>query len=292
MGARRARRVAMSAAATGGAAALVLGAGAVPAQATPKHGERYVALGDSYTSGPGIPKQLDANCARSDHNYPTHVALRYRVASFKDVSCGGATTAEMWQQQGTNPPQLDALGRDTTLVTVGISGNDIGFGEIIGTCTTLAGADPTGNPCEKHYKASGKDELARRIGQAFFKVDKVLDAIRDRAPRARVVVVGYPVIVPDSGVGCRPDVQMADGDVPYLRDTGKRLNAMLRIAAGVNRAKFADTYTPSIGHDVCKPPADRWVEPLVPANPAAPFHPNATGEERMAVAVLAKLKRH
>lgn len=64
-------------------AALVLTAvSAVPATAHtrdghhPGHGhgnghrDAYVALGDSYTSGPLIPDQVDANCARSNRNYP------------------------------------------------------------------------------------------------------------------------------------------------------------------------------------------------------------------------------
>ncbi|MGH1555314.1 hypothetical protein ACRAWF_36175 [Streptomyces sp. L7] len=34
------------------------------------HRDYYVALGDSYASGPGIPTQTDATCARSDQNYP------------------------------------------------------------------------------------------------------------------------------------------------------------------------------------------------------------------------------
>ncbi|SDK43101.1 SGNH/GDSL hydrolase family protein [Streptomyces indicus] len=278
--------------ATGGAAALLLAATAVPAEAGQRHrGERYVALGDSYTSGPGIPDQVDANCARSNRNYPSVAALKLRVSSFKDASCGGATTVHMWQAQGTNPPQLDALDRKTTLVTVGIGGNDIGFGEIVGTCTRLSFADPYGNPCEKHYTAGGTDQLAGRIADTSAKIEKVIDAIHDRAPRARVYVVGYPVIVADSGKGCWPAVQMAEGDVPYLRDTGKRLNAMLRATAHDNRARFVDTYTPTIGHDVCQAPDVRWVEPLVPTSPAAPFHPNAKGEAAMAAALVDTVKR-
>jgi hypothetical protein len=38
-----------------------------------------------------------------------------------------------------------------------------------------------------------------------------------------------------------------------------------------------DTYTPSIGHDVCQLPGTKWVEGLVPTAPAAPIHPNALG---------------
>ncbi|MFC7220850.1 SGNH/GDSL hydrolase family protein [Streptomyces polyrhachis] len=284
---RRGRRAAVTALAAAGAAGLVLAATAAPAQAAPA--EHYVALGDSYTSGPGIPTQVDPACGRSDRNYPSVTAARLNVADFKDASCGGAVTAHMWQAQGANPPQLDALAKRTTLVTLGISGNDIGFGEIIGTCTLLSFTDPTGNPCERRYHASGTDELAARIDQVSARVDTVLDAIHERAPRARVLLVGYPVIAPDDGVGCRPSVQFADGDFAYVRDTEKRLNAMLGQVAAANRAQYVDTYTPTVGHDVCKPPADRWVEPLTPASPAAPFHPNERGEAAMAEAVLTQL---
>ncbi|MEU6776805.1 SGNH/GDSL hydrolase family protein [Streptomyces sp. NPDC046759] len=255
------------------------------------HGIDYVALGDSYTSGPGIPRQVDANCARSDHDYPSLVAAEREVSSFGDVSCAGATTAQMWQAQGTNAPQLDAVGRDTDLVTVQIGGNDVGFGPIINTCAHLAAQDPTGNPCERSYNASGYDQLALAVARTAPKVDRVLRAVHARAPHARVVVVGYPDLLPDDGSGCFPQVPFAQQDFPYLRDTEKRLNLMLRLVAAVNRAEYVDTYAPTVGHDMCKAPADRWIEPLQPAAPAAPAHPNAKGEDAMAQAVLERLQR-
>ncbi|MER5861316.1 SGNH/GDSL hydrolase family protein [Streptomyces sp900105245] len=289
-GARSRRRATVLGAALGGCA--LVATAAVPAAAHPDgHGRQtgYVALGDSYTSGPGIPRQVDADCARSDRNYPSLVAAQRRVTSFTDVSCGGATTAEMWQAQGTNGPQLDALRRDTDLVTLQIGGNDVGFGSIIGTCARLGVQDPTGNPCERSYKAAGYDQLALAILRTAPKVDRVLRAVHARAPHARVVVVGYPDLLPDDGSGCFPQVPFAQKDFPYLRDTEKRLNLMLRVVAGVNRAEYVDTYRPTAGHDMCKAPADRWIEPLQPASPAAPAHPNAKGEAAMATAVLDRL---
>src|SRR5206468_2940895 len=99
-----------------------------------------------------------AGCARSNHNYPSLMAGWLRFAKFTDVSCGGAQTKDMTSPQkvqgGVNPPQLDALTKDTRVVTLMIGGNDIGFGEILQTCGSLGASDPTGNPCEKHYKAS------------------------------------------------------------------------------------------------------------------------------------------
>jgi lysophospholipase L1-like esterase len=289
-GARGRRRAAVLGAALGGCA--LVAASTAPAAAHPTgHGRDvgYVSLGDSYTSGPGIPSQVDADCARSDHNYPSLVAAQRQVTAFTDVSCAGATTAEMWQAQGTNKPQLDALGRDTDLVTVQIGGNDVGFGPIINTCAHLAAQDPTGNPCERSYEASGYDELALAVLRTAPKVDRVLRAVHARAPHARVVVVGYPDLLPDDGSGCFPQVPFAQKDFAYLRDTEKRLNLMLRVVAGLNRAQYVDTYGPTVGHDMCKAPADRWIEPLQPASPAAPAHPNAKGEQAMAEAVLGRL---
>ena len=289
-GGSRARR--RAAAAMAGGCALVA-ALATPAAAHPAapHGHRldYVALGDSYTSGPAIPGQVDANCARSDHNYPSLVASRERTGTFTDVSCAGATTVQMWQAQGSNPPQLDALSRDTDLVTVQIGGNDVGFGSIIATCAQLGVQDPTGNPCERSYKASGQDALALAVRRTAPKIAQVLRAVHARAPHARVLVVGYPDLLPDDGVGCFPQVPFGQGDFGYLRDTEKRLNLMLRTQAARNRAQYVDTYGPTVGHDMCKAPADRWIEPLQPAAPAAPAHPNALGEQAMAGAVLNRL---
>ncbi|WP_405896210.1 SGNH/GDSL hydrolase family protein [Streptomyces sp. NBC_00727] len=259
------------------------------AHGTPR--STYVALGDSYTSGPLIPAQVDANCARSDHNYPSITASERRATSFTDVSCGGATTAEMWLAQGTNGPQLDAVKSDTRLVTLQIGGNDVGFGSIIGTCAGLSAKDLAGNPCQQHYRAAGYDQLTLKILQTAPKVARVLREVHNRAPHARVVVVGYPDLLPDDGTGCYPNVPFAAKDFPYLRDTEKRLNLMLRAVALLNRADYVDTYGPTVGHDMCKAPADRWIEPLRPAAPAAPAHPNAKGEEVMAQALLKTLSR-
>lgn len=105
-----------------------------------------------------------------------------------------------------------------------------------------------------------------------------------------MLVVGYPDLLPDDGSGCAPTVPFATGDFPYLRDTGRRLNLMLQLVARWNGAEYVDTYGPTVGHDMCKAPGDRWIEPLRPTSPAAPAHPNARGEEAMAGAVLDRLR--
>ncbi|MEO3778345.1 SGNH/GDSL hydrolase family protein [Micromonospora sp. B11E3] len=285
---RAATRVAAIAATTG-----VLLAFTPPASAAVPAG-RYVALGDSYTAGPLVPTQVDLNCLRSNRNYPSLVAASAGSSSFADVSCSGATTNDILNSGSgylgiSVPPQLAAVTSSTALVTVQIGGNDIGFSGIISDCAEASLSSPFGSPCKDRYTAGGTDQLQARINAAAPKVTTVLQAVHAAAPAARVVVIGYPAILPDSGYGCWPVVPIAYQDVPYLRTVEKSLNSMLASAAAANNATYVDVYTPSIGHDACKSSGTRWVEGLIPENSAAPFHPNAAGEQGMANALLTKL---
>jgi hypothetical protein len=92
-----------------------------------------------------------------------------------------------------------------------------------------------------------------------------------------VLVVDYAAILPSSGSGCWPQAPFACADVPYLRAREQQLDAMLQQPAAANGATFVDDYTASIGQDACRSSGTRCVEPLVPSNLAAPFHPNARG---------------
>ncbi|ADD44150.1 SGNH/GDSL hydrolase family protein [Stackebrandtia nassauensis] len=269
-------------------------AAAVALLSTPAHAvdtSRYVALGDSFTSGPlnTLPVGEPIGCFRSGKNYPSVVSEQLDVAEFTDVSCGGATTEHMLNPQntpiGTNNPQLDALSADTTLVTLGIGGNDIGFGfgEIILACVSGGALDPFGTPCQDKYVNDGKDELRERIAATRSKVDAVLDQIATRSPEATVVVVGYPAVLP-AEKGCWPKVTIAKKDVPYLDSVQQDLNAMLGEAASAAGALYAVNY--ERGHDVCSDRSDRWVEGIIPTKPAAPVHPNADGSAAMAGPVI------
>lgn len=253
----------------------------------------YVALGDSYAAGPLIPLQvgLPPACLRSDHNYPALVAKALDITDFRDVTCSGAVTDDLSASQAStgNAPQLDALGPDTELVTMTMGGNDVGFGSIVGQCAVLSPTRPTGAACKDSFTSGGTDQLTDRIDGAAPKLAAALQAIKDRSPDAKVVLVGYPAILPDKGPGCFPIVPFSDGDVVYLRGVEKELNAMLEAQADDADVQYVDTYTPTIGHDVCKLPGTKWIEGLIPTAPAAPVHPNALGEAAMAKAVESAL---
>jgi len=263
---------------------------AAPAQVPPTS---YVALGDSYTAGPLIPNQISPlGCLRSDRDYPHLVAPATGTETFRDVSCSGADTDNLYNEhgvwpEGPNPPQLNALDSNTRVVTMGMGGNDIGFGGIVENCVTLL--NPFATPCQDTYVVNGVDQLSVRIANTAPKIAAAVEAIRARSPLAKILVVGYPAIVPNSGSGCWPSLPMGFRDVPYIRAKTKELNAMLATQAAAHGATYVDVYTASIGKDACASSGTRWVEPLVPANAAAPIHPNARGMQGMATAVKAKL---
>ncbi len=131
------------------------------ASSTPRasRGESYVALGDSYTAAPLVASTDTAGgCLQSEGNYP-HLVARELGYDLRDVSCAGATSASMIGVQrlpdgSVRPPQFDALGRGTDLVTIGIGGNDVGLlTTLAGTCFPLASQDPTGSPCTDRLRA-------------------------------------------------------------------------------------------------------------------------------------------
>jgi lysophospholipase L1-like esterase len=229
------------------------------ATAAPQY-ERYVALGDSYTSGPGIPwPRLDRlTCFTSTNNYPALLADNLRLGSYTDASCGGADTTNMTQPQtppipiGQHPPQFGFLRADTDLVTVGIGGNDFGvFGTLTGTCPGLRASDPSGAPCRNQFTVNGVDTMKEKVAMTGDRVRDVLAGVHERSPHAKAVLVGYPRIAPPQGT-CPDVLPFADGDVHWLDEVEQALNAALAGAADEDGdTTFVDMYPASLGHDAC-----------------------------------------
>ncbi|MFD9127914.1 SGNH/GDSL hydrolase family protein [Kitasatospora sp. NPDC059571] len=281
--------------------------GATGARAAAPAGS-YVALGDSYAAGAGVPGQSAGLCLRSDHNYGHLVASALGSSSYRDVTCAAAKTSDLTHAQydlllRVNDPQLDAVSAGTDLVTLGIGGNDLGtsdlgIGDVIATCLAGAVVNPFGTPCHDVYAHGhwdfrtwswvyGDDTLVRRIDAAAPQIADALQRIRAKAPHARVLLVGYPSVLPENERDCIGRQPITTGDVAYLRGILGRVNSMLAATAAANGAQYVDTLSATRGHDVCS--GDRWIEGALPGSPAVPFHPNAKGEQAMARAVLATL---
>lgn len=248
----------------------------------PAKGASYVALGSSFAAGPGIAAQL-GSCGRSDQNYPHLVAAALELA-LTDVSCSGATTANILDTpQGSAAPQLAAIGADTALVTVTIGGNDITYS----ASTIRCGGAKADDRCAAKLDQA---RVAALVAQLPDRLAKVLEAIRGRAPKAVIVVVTYPRVVPAPAERCA-SVGLTDADADYFSMLGQQLQDATVGAASAKQVLVADSYALGQGHGPCADAADRWVNGAVPAASGAPFHPTASGHQEMARLVLAALGR-
>lgn len=282
--------------APGAADAAPGGADAAPGAADAA-GIDYAALGDSYTSAPLIGPSASGvpiSCQQSTNNYPHLVAAAIHAASLTDVSCSGAVIANLTQPQPqtsvdglTNPPQLDALTPSTTLVTIGISANDASYFGVAFQCFTVDLLQPTGSACADQYTAGGVDPIAETIGKLAPELAAAYQSIHARAPQARVLAVGYPALWPVNGTSCWPQLPVSPDDVSFLVSLLVQLNAMIATTAAANDVQYVDTYTPTIGHDVCQPSGRAGFAAVLPTSGLSlPLHPNALGEQLMADAVL------
>ncbi|MEU9832957.1 SGNH/GDSL hydrolase family protein [Streptosporangium sp. NPDC048047] len=252
-------------------------------------GEVYVALGDSAAAGPLVPDQVlpDLGCWRSNRNYPHLTAQAIGASVFRDVTCSGADTKDMYDPQRTDlgsvPRQLDAVSADTTLVTVQIGANDVGLTGFIEDCLNLL-PPPVGDACNDDYVVNGQDAWRVKTDALRPRLTALAADIRARAPRARIFFVGYGTYAPPNG--CYPRVPIIKADANYIRATLQYFNRMLAEQAAAAGVGFIDLETPSMGHDPCASSGTRWIEPYVPASPAAPFHPNARGMRGFADVVI------
>lgn len=251
---------------------------------------RYVALGDSYTAAPGVPEtDTTDGCLRSSNNYPALVAAAMPGTTLVDVSCTGADSTSMIGVQQTGreakPAQFDVLDEQTDLVTVGIGGNDNDlFGTLVGVCSQLRESDPTGNPCEQRLTSDGGNRLTRDLRTIRSHVKAVVTGIKDRAPNARVIVVGYPQILPPSGT-CPELLPLATGDYPFGREINEGLGDAVKRGAAAADAAYVDMFRASAGHDICSD--DPWVNGIVTNSQALAFHPFAAEQQAVADRVLA-----
>jgi lysophospholipase L1-like esterase len=240
---------------------------------TIEKGDEYVAIGDSYTAAPGAGEPLN-DCLQTTTNYPRKVAAKLHLR-LVDVSCGGATTANVMGPQimGSipHPPQADALSRGTDLVTVSLGANDFNtFGAVAFGCIAVRSQDPSGAPCQTADAAATGRTLEQNTREIERLLVDVIRLVAKRAPAARVVVVGYPEFFPTSGP-CA-ELPLALGDYAFAHRTNELLVRAQKRAAAETKVEYVDVFTASRGHDVCA--QDPWIAGLHPTRTdTMPLHP-------------------
>ncbi len=240
---------------------------------------KYVALGDSFSSGEGVPPfeygtdTTTNQCHRSSQAYPRLLqndpSLDLGPTDF--VACSGATTSDVINGKYGEAPQIDALSAETEVVTITVGGNDVGFGEYAHACVVTTCGE---NTFDYNY-------IMNAIQDADFQADLVdtYEAILTNAPNAEVYVGGYPYLASEASEVC------GLVDISGAWNVQTALNQV--IVDAVNESNDSRLYyvptnytgSPFAGKHLCNG-GDSYFNGLVGwPNLEHSFHPNADGQE-------------
>jgi PKD repeat protein len=272
----------------------------------------YVALGDSFSSGEGVPdfesktKTDDDSCHRSlDGAYSKILEADNAVPESLDfVACSGAVMSAFDTPSNGEDAQGDHLRERTKLVTLTFGGNNVHFAQILETCIG------TGLVSAFVDNRLGLDRLGLHIGALLpackpiwaHKVDeemKKLDAgpntggslanlytrVQAKARHARVLVVGYPQIFSANSL-INSCWGITAADVRWIHDVQERFNELIARAADSAGVEYVDPSQAFDDHDVCS--SDPWVNTPVEmvdshgVHPEYGFHPNRSGQTELA----------
>lgn len=240
--------------------ALTLILGIVPAHAAVA--ARYVALGDSYSSGVGSGSYIAASggCLRSTKAYSQLWANTHGPASYSSVACSGATTADVTNNQ------LSALSSSTTLVSMSIGGNDVGFAAVLEACVIYGTST-----CVTRIDAAEAQARSELPG----KLDSLYSKIHGRSPAARVVVLSYPRFYDLSKSFC---IGLSSTSRKKINEGADVLDGVVQSAAGRHGFVFADVRSRfAAGHEICDGDAS-WLHSLDFGNLVQSYHPTASGQ--------------
>ncbi|HKW72471.1 MAG TPA: PKD domain-containing protein [Candidatus Dormibacteraeota bacterium] len=256
----------------------------------------YAGLGDSFSAGDGnepyIGVSASDGCHRSFSAHPNIIAGDlYGGQNARFVACAGAVIRNVVVGKGGEASQLNALDSSVDLVTISIGGNDIEFSKIATSCLLL------GTICKFQLDAATAQAIARIGNEAnaghlldpssapgsssdpIYTLDNIYATIRARAPNARILVVGYPDLLPHSGPCIT--VLMNAATVDWLNSVAKFLNDTIQQEALRSGAEYVDLSNAFVGHDLCA--AQSYVNfVLNPPFFETPIHPNEQGQARMA----------
>ena len=221
---------------------------------------RYVALGDSYASGLGSGSYIasSGSCDRSTKAYSALWAAAHAPASYTSLACAGAKTGDVISTQ------LGALNSSTTLVSITIGGNDVGFSDVMVNCVIWSTST-----CVNKVNAAENDARTNLPGE----LDAAYTAIRAAAPNARVVVVDYPRFY---HVGVWYCIGLSDTARSKINEGADVLDSVIQSAAARHGFVFSDVRSAFVGHEICD--SSSWLHSVDWTDVSQSYHPTATGQ--------------
>ncbi len=245
---------------------------------------KYVALGSSFAAGPG-DGPLIGRCGQSLDNYPRQVAKTLNM-KLVDATCSGAVVRDILVPTAKHPnriAQIDAVTADTDLVTITVGGNDVAYiGRIANTaCANIANG--LFIPALGHYCDSIAWPSAYPMFDRYASVERslieVVTAVKERAPKARVLLVEYLPVVSVNEPPCEK-LPLEPWQVAETQSVGDQLAQATARAAAATGATVVNGAV-GAGHTVCS--AVPWVRGY---GQNMPFHPNSAGKTAMAQEIV------
>lgn len=227
---------------------------------------KYVALGDSYSSGTGTRTFYEESCKRSVYAYPYLIHNAHPEWTFVNATCSGATTADLLNTQAAS------LTSDTNWVSYTIGGNDAGFSEVITECALPSWASDC-NGAINRAQSYITNTLPGRL-------DLVNNKIKEKSPSAQVVVLDYPRLF--NGEDCNLFTWFSSSEETRLNETADMIKNVISAAAtrAGSNFHFGNVIPPFIGHAVCdggSGSSTEWINGLSEPTSES-YHPKVTGQ--------------
>jgi GDSL-like Lipase/Acylhydrolase family len=162
--------------------------------------------------------------------------------------------------------QLSALSPSTTLVSMSIGGNDVGFSSVLEDCVLFGTSR-----CVSDVNTA--ESQARSILPG--RLDALYAAVRGRSPSARVVVMGYPRFYDTSAWFC---VGLSNTSRTKINEGADVLDGVAQSAAGRHGFAFGDVRPRfAAGHEICDG-GGSWLHSLDFTDITSSYHPTASGQ--------------
>ena len=222
------------------------------------------------------------------------------IIPFHTVPEGEEKPENLFGQQGRGQygemSQIDKgyLDENTTLVTISMGGNDARFADVVTECIVFAGPVPCPSAQLPGETEDMDVTVPREInGRVRRSIERMIYEIAERAPNAKIVLMGYPKLLENDG-SCVPLVD--DGEAKWLNDMGQVMaDMMVNLVGndqyGLRAAGYqvwaADPIQEFAGQAICGEPETvhgivmDHVEGDHGAGPSAQsFHPKVSGTDR------------
>ncbi|TVV75951.1 SGNH/GDSL hydrolase family protein [Sphingomonas solaris] len=249
----------------------------------------YVAMGSSFAAGIGLGQRAPGSpiaCMRTIGSYPQQISRSLNLP-IMDVTCSAATTDHILRGgQYFQRAQINALKPETKLVTVTTGGNDIRY---VGDLSFIAARNTASVSGWLMKRFWGGPLRADQRDYAAVRRDLVSVAreVSRRSPKALLIFVTYPTILPASG-RC-PLLNITQDEADMMRFVGEQLAGATRAAARQSGAVLVDMQKLGADHHACS--QEPWVNGWRNAQ-GAQFHPTRLGTRATADAVVQAIRSH